>query len=120
MSICPKETYRARFGDTDWEQHFEIWSVNPEQDSIECWRNGEFGDGSIVSKENTEIRETFWVREQVRDEDVSTIKEKKRANVATKRTTKPNQSLLMYYDIVQIARLVPLQDDGDKPMMDLV
>ena len=24
----------------------EMWIVNSEQDSIECWRNGEFGDGS--------------------------------------------------------------------------
>ena len=42
IRICPKEAYRARFGDTDWEQHFEIWSANSEQDSSECWRNGNF------------------------------------------------------------------------------
>ena len=57
------------------------------------------------SKENTEIRETFLVPEHVLDE-----------------------SLLLYYNIVDIARLVfcrpwiphtPLQDDGDKPMRDL-
>ena len=41
------------------------------------------------SNENTEIREIFWVLEHVRDEDVSIKKEKKRANVATIRRTKP-------------------------------
>ena len=41
------------------------------------------------SKENTEIRETVWVPEQFRDEDVSIKKEKKRVNVATIRKTKP-------------------------------
>ena len=88
---------------------YRLWTS--EQDSIwmlEKWR--------IWWRINCQ---TFWVREQVRDEDVSTMKEKMRANVATKRKTKPNQSLLLYYDIVQFARLVPLQDDGDKPMMDL-
>ena len=40
------------------------------------------------SKGNTEVREIFSVQEQVRDEDVSIKKEKKRANVATMRKTK--------------------------------
>ena len=41
IRICPKEGYYARFGDADWESHFEFWSDDSEQDSIECWRNGE-------------------------------------------------------------------------------
>ena len=66
IRICPKEAYRARFGDADWEQHFEIWSVNSEQDSGECWRNG--GNWWRIiwkqcSKTNTVIRETIWIPE---------------------------------------------------------
>ena len=41
------------------------------------------------SKENTEIRDNFWVPKHVRDEDVSIKNEKKRGNVATIRKTKP-------------------------------
>ena len=88
IRVCSKEAFRARFCDADWEQHFEIWSVDSVQDSIA----GEFGDGSIGSstaERTTEIRENFWVLEQVRDGDVSIKKEKKRSNVATIRKTKP-------------------------------
>ena len=56
---------------------------------LEEWRIWRRINGKQYSKGNTEIRETFWVLEQVRDEDVSIKKEKKRANVATIRKTKP-------------------------------
>ena len=49
------------------------------------------------SKENTEVRETFWVKEQVRDGGVSIKKEKKRANVATRRRTKPIVASVQQY-----------------------
>ena len=49
LVVASRKAYRTRFGDTDWEQHFVMWSVYSEQESIQCWRNGEFGDGSIGS-----------------------------------------------------------------------
>ena len=49
------------------------------------------------SKESTEICETFWILEQVRDEDVSIKKEKKRANVATLRKTNPIVASVLQY-----------------------
>ena len=56
---------------------------------LEKWRMWRRINWKQCSKENTEIRETFLVPEQVRDEDVSIKKDKKRANVATIRRTKP-------------------------------
>ena len=52
---------------------------------------------AIQQREHREIRETFWVREQVRDEDVSIKKEKKRANVATTRRTRPILASVLQY-----------------------
>ena len=57
------------------------WRIN--------WKHDSEGD--------TEIRETFWVPEQVRDEDVGIKKEKKRANVATIRRTKPIVASVLQY-----------------------
>ena len=112
--MCPKEAHRARFGNAEWEQHFEIWSVDSEQDSIECWRNGEFGDGSIGS------------REFLGTGNVSIKKEKKRANVATIRKTK---SIVAFCTTILFKSQdwyssghgshTPLPDEGNKPMMDL-
>ena len=77
-------------------------SVDSEQDSIEYWRNGEFCsiNWRQYSKEHTEIREDFWVPHQVRDEDVSIKEEKKRANVATRRKTKPIVVLALIWIVV--------------------
>ena len=78
------------------------------------------------SKENTKIRETFWIPEQARDEDSSIKKEKKRANVATTCKTNPIvAAVLQYCSNRKIGILqdhwshTPLQDDGNKPTMDL-
>ena len=72
------------------------------------------------------MRETFWIPEQVRDEDVSIKKEKKRANVATMCKTNPTvASVLQYCSNRKICNSTghgshtPLEDDGNKPMMDL-
>ena len=64
---------------------------------LEKWRIWRRINWKQYSKENTEIRENFWVSEQVRDEDVSIKKEKKRANVATIRKTKPIVASVLQY-----------------------
>ena len=50
------------------------------RDSVAQIGNHTSQDGKV----NAKICETFWIQEQVRDEDVSIKKEKNCANVATK------------------------------------
>ena len=92
---------------------------------LENWRIWRRINWKQYSKENTEIRENFWVPEQVRDEDVS-IKKKKRANVATNTQNKANRcfctaTLFKSQDWYSTghASHTPLPDEGNKPMMDL-
>ena len=86
---------------------------------LEKWRIWRRINWKQFSKKNTEISETFWVLEQVRDEDVSIMKEKKRANVATSRRTKPIvASVLQYCSKCKIG-ILQAMDPTHKPMMDL-
>ena len=61
-------------------------SVDSEQDSIECWSNGDFFDGSIGSgtAEGTQKHARLLEQEHVQDEDFSIKKEKNSANVGEK------------------------------------
>ena len=93
---------------------------------LEKWRIWRRINWKQYRKENTEIRDNFWVLEQVRGEDVSIKKEKKRANVATIRRTKPIvASVLQYCSNRKIGfsasheSHTPLPDEGNKPMMDV-
>ena len=60
--ICTDETWRTRLGGTDQKPPFEIWSVNLERDSIECWRKRiiRWINWKQYIKENTKMHGTFW------------------------------------------------------------
>ena len=66
--------------------------------------------------------ETFWIQEQIQDEDASIKKEKNCANVATKPIFALCNTMLLtpqdWYSTGDGSH-TPLQYDGDKPMMDL-
>ena len=74
-----------------------------ERDSIGCWRNGDFFDGSIGKQnrkgKHKDMRD-FWIQEKVQDDDFG-IKKRRIAQMLER-----SQSLPQYCNVVQLARLV--------------
>ena len=91
IHICPIEAGSTRFGGTDWESRFEIWNVNSERDSVECWRNGELYDGSIGSRTSKETQRC--TKNKIKVETKTSESRRRRIAQMLERS----QSLLQYY-----------------------
>ena len=84
-----------------------IGNNTSEQDSIECWRYGEFGDGSFGS---TTLKGTQRYARlsgyKNKFETKMSVPRRKSSARMLQQCAEQNQSLLLCYSIVQIARLV--------------